>query len=299
MGFEFGVVRSLDFKITLYCFVAVVVFVILSEYVLGILEYFLEGSRLYSRMVKMIYKELMLMGMLTFCVMMYEAVPRDEEDEKEKAWLEAIDFSHVYLFYVTFFFVLHAFYLMIMSVSAVSEYRLMFSERTDALVESLREVKRNPFSSLLFYLKLLPLSRTRYHVEFSLVQSLFVKLYRLPEDLDFPYYLSGCFDRFALATINRSMFTWVVLLFIVICNFIRIRYNLTERMFDVMYEFLGWKITPTTEAALNDRQLNLHDTLYVFLVCGVLLVAYTIALTLITRLYKNRFEFINLLIELV
>ena len=151
MGFEFGVVRSLDFKITLYCFVAVVVFVILSEYVLGILEYFLEGSRLYSRMVKMIYKELMLMGMLTFCVMMYEAVPRDEEDEKEKAWLEAIDFSHVYLFYVTFFFVLHAFYLMIMSVSAVSEYRLMFSERTDALVESLREVKRNPFSSLLFY----------------------------------------------------------------------------------------------------------------------------------------------------
>lgn len=286
MGFEFGVLQKLDYRITLYCFVLVVAFVILVEYVLGILEYFLEQSKLYTKMVKMLYKELMLMGMLTFCVMMYEAVPRNEEDIVEEEWLAAIDFSHVYLFFVTFFFVLHAFYLMMMSVSAVSEYRLMFSEKTTDVIDGLQAAKRSALGSLLFYMKLLPWSRPRYHAEFSLVQSLFMRLYRLPEELDFPYYLSGCFDRFALAIINRSVFTWVVLLFLVICNYLRIKYDLTEGMFEVFFDTLG--LTVTEQTPLAQKHVNVHDSLYLFMICAIVLTLYTIALTIITRLYKAR-----------
>jgi hypothetical protein len=286
MGFEFGVLRKLDHTVTLYCFILVVAFVIAVEYVLGILEYFLEGSRLYSKMVKMIYKELMLMGMLTFCVMMIEAVPKDEEDVIEEEWLAAIDFSQVYLFFVTFFFVLHAFYLMMMSVSAVTEYRLMFSERTSELIESLQAVKKSFVGSFLFYRKLFPLSTPRYHAEFSLIQALFVRLYRLPEDLDFPYYLSGCFDRFALAIINRSMFTWVVLLFLVICNYARIRYNLTRRVLVYVFTSLNWEVPAAVE--ISDQFMTTNGTLLVFFICGVLLVLYTILLTLISRIYKAR-----------
>lgn len=76
-------------------------------------------------------------------------------------------------------------------------------------------------------MKQLPLCSVRNRVEFSMIHSLFTKTYLLPEDFDFPYYLSGCFDRFALRTINRSMFTWVVLLVIVACNFIRILVGLS------------------------------------------------------------------------
>lgn len=286
MGFEFGVIRHLDFKITLFCFVLVVAFVILVEYVLGIMEYFMEGSRLYTKMVRMIYKELMLMGMLTFCVMMYEAVPADEEDVIQKEWLESIDFSQVYLFFVTFFFVMHAFYLMMMSVSAVTEYRLLFSERTSEVVESLESLKSNTIGTALFYMKLVPFSTTRYHAEFSMLQSLFNRLYRLPENLDFPYYLSGCFDRFALRTINRSMFTWVVLLVFVIANFFRIRYNFTQRIFTLLFHTFGFDISIADVE--NDRHLTTNDTIYMFGACGVLLVVYTIALTIVSRIYKAR-----------
>lgn len=285
MGFEFGVLQKLDFKITLYCFVIVVAFVIGVEYVFGILEYYLEGSRLYTKMIHMIYKELMLMGMLTFCVMMYEAVPTDKNDVIEEEWLTSIDFSHVYLFFVTFFFVSHAFYLMAMSVSAVSEYRLMFSERTASLVESLQDLKKSCIGSCLFYLKLLPVCNTRYHVEFSMVQSLFTRLYKLPEDLDFPYYLSGCFDRVALKIINRSIFTWIVLLFIVVCNYSRIRYNLTGRTFKYVCGLLGVQVT---DEEAGRGPTTLEDTLFIFMVCGTVLVVYTILLTLISRIYKAR-----------
>jgi len=285
MGFKFGVLTELDFKITLYCFVLVVAFVIAAEYVLGVLEYFLEGSRLYSQMIEKIYKELMLMGMLTFCVMMYEAVPRNEEDVEEREWMESIDFSHVYLFFVTFFFVMHAFYLMVKSVSAVSEYRLMYSEKTDLMIENLQNLKSSWWGSFLFNLKMLPFCSTRYHVEFSLTQSLFTKLYRLPEDVDFPYYLSGCFDRFALRTINRSMFTWIVLLFFVVLNYVSIKYNLTVTAFEMVYGYLE---IPLTEAQLTATDLSPKDVMIIFAISGTFLVLYTLILTLITRVYKAR-----------
>lgn len=286
MGFQFGAVRELDFQVTLYCFTLVVAFVIISEYVLGVVEFFMEGSRLYSRMLKMIYKELMIMGMLTFCVMMYEASPEEENDPNAEEWLAAIDFSHVYLFFVTFFFVLHAFYLMIKSATAASEYRLLFSESTTTVIDRLRGAKESWLGSCLFSMKLLPISSARYHAEFSMIQSLFMRLYRLPESLDFPYYLSGCFDRFALATINRSVFTWVVLLFLVACNYVRIRYNLTEALFALVFDSLGWKVSEVT--GLSDRHLTFTETLYVFSVCGIFLVLYTVAMTIVSRIYKAR-----------
>ncbi len=227
MGFEFGVITSLNFNITLYCFIAVVSFVILFEYLIGIMEYFLEGSHLYSHMIQMIYKELMLMGLVTFCVIMYEATPTGGISETEEDWINAIDFSHVYLFFVTFFFVMHAFYLMFMSVWSSSSYRSMFTEKTVDLMAVLNKVKGNWWDRFLFNVKALPLCSVRNRVEFSMIHSLFVKTYLLPVDFDFPFYLSGCFDRFALKTINRSMFTWIVLLVIVAFNFLRILVGLS------------------------------------------------------------------------
>lgn len=291
MGFEFGVIADLDFSITLYCFIAVVSFVILFEYIIGVMEYFLEGSHLYTHMIQMIYKELMLMGLVTFCVIMYEATPDGGITENEESWISAIDFSHVYLFFVTFFFVMHAFYLMFMSVWSSSTYRAMFTEKTKDLISAVETVKASRWSSFLFNVKEFPLSSVRNRVEFSIIHALFLKTYLIPEDFDFPYYLHGCFDRFALRTINRSMFTWVVLLFIVLCNFIRIA--------------IGWSChVPAEEEevegerrALTDEEEGLgagHDgckeqLLYIFLGCGLSLIAYTLILTMVTRIYKLRY----------
>jgi hypothetical protein len=294
MGFEFGVITSLDFNITLYCFIAVVSFVIVFEYIIGVMEYFLEGSHLYTHMIQMIYKELMLMGLVTFCVIMYEATPDGGISEDEENWISAIDFSHVYLFFVTFFFVMHAFYLMFMSMWSSSSYRSMFTEKTIDLYAALEKVKASSWDRFLFSVKELPLCSVRNRVEFSIIHSLFLKTYLISEDFDFPYYLSGCFDRFALRTINRSMFTWIVLLFVVLCNFIRIQ--------------VGWSCAvPNEEEGGEERRFlqeegadeytteeeSGHDgckeeSMFIFLGCGLSLIAYTLILTMVTRLYKLR-----------
>uniref|UniRef100_A0A7S3H5P2 EF-hand domain-containing protein n=1 Tax=Spumella elongata TaxID=89044 RepID=A0A7S3H5P2_9STRA len=242
-------------------------------------------------MIEKIYKELMLMGLVTFCVIMYEATPTGGISETEEDWINAIDFSHVYLFFVTFFFVMHAFYLMFMSVWSSSSYRSMFTEKTVDLMAVLNKVKSNWWDKFLFNVKALPLCSVRNRVEFSMIHSLFVKTYLLPVDFDFPYYLSGCFDRFALKTINRSMFTWIVLLVIVAFNFLRILVGLScavpsEEEAEERRRFL--QETDESEVEDSGHDHCKEETLYIFLFCGLALIAYTLILTMVSRLYKMR-----------
>ena len=240
----------------------------------------------------MIYKELMLMGLVTFCVIMYEAAPDGGITEAEENWISAIDFSHVYLFFVTFFFVMHAFYLMFMSVWSASRYRSMFTEKTIDLVGAVEKAKANWWDSFLFSIKELPVCNLRNRVEFSIIHSLFLKTYLIPGDFDFPYYLSGCFDRFALRTINRSMFTWVVLLVIVACNFVRIQVGWSCAVpggeEEERRRFLQETDEPAEEGGESEHNGCKHETIYLFLACGLALIAYTIILTMVSRLYKIR-----------
>ncbi|KAJ1416365.1 hypothetical protein B484DRAFT_155438 [Ochromonadaceae sp. CCMP2298] len=292
MGFSFGVLHELDYTITLYCFLFVVAGVIGFEYMIGIMEYFLDGNRLYQTMIQMIYKELMVMGLITFVVMMYEATP-PTHDVSSHEWVAAIDFSHIYLFFVTFFFVGHAFYLMFISSCTVTEYRKDHEEKVSELIEELENMKSTCWQRFLFSFKFLPFSALRSRVEFSLLHSTFNKTYLLPLDLEYPYYLSGVFDRFALKIINRSIFTWVVLLFVMGLNFCRIRYGWSsDRTVELVQEWFGQGTHAGHRGIEATRRLDVDradfDAIYFFLGCGIILVLYSSVLTMIARHYKRR-----------
>jgi len=141
MGFKFGLVSNLNSKVTLLCFLGVILFLVVFDFFVNLLEFFLEGdhlfesqyifviliyhtsgSELYNRMVQMIYKELMLMGLVSFTVIMIEASKKEDPNHHDD-WIIGIDFSHIVIFFLTFFFVAHAFYLMWTSVSCASIYR--------------------------------------------------------------------------------------------------------------------------------------------------------------------------------
>ena len=77
MGFHFGLVSNLNSKITLLCFLGVILFIIMFDFLANLLEFFVAGSELYNRMIQMIYKELMLMGLVSFTVIMIEASKQD------------------------------------------------------------------------------------------------------------------------------------------------------------------------------------------------------------------------------
>jgi hypothetical protein len=213
MGFEFGSVAHLDTQITLISFIAVILFVNLFDMITGIMEYFLEDSKLYNRMIQVIYKELMLMGLVSFIVVLTEAAQTTQFtlSHKGEEWFKAVDFAHILLFFVTFFFVCHALYLMNKSISSSHKYKYMFGESYHDLIEELNKftgkARNNSFSFSSFLSSFIfncssflsfSSSSLRDRVEFKLVTVLFRDAYNLPEDFSFAYYLSGfCFSSVA------------------------------------------------------------------------------------------------------
>jgi hypothetical protein len=237
-GFEFGSVAHLDVQVTLISFISVILFIVVFDVGTGIMEYFLEGSKLYGKMIQMIYKELMLMGLVSFIVIITEAAQTTKlsHSAEGQAWFKAVDFSHILLFFVTFFFVAHAFYLMRASIVSGRKYKFDFAERITELIESIETVKKSRFQSYLYNFDFLPLSSVRDRVEFRLLHILFRDAYCLPEDFNFAYYLNGCYDRHALKTINRSFATWAILILLAVLNFIRISADIGFRSCTAEYE---------------------------------------------------------------
>ncbi len=126
MGFHFGLIDTLDPKVSLYAFIGVISFVIVFEYGIGILEYFLEVHPLYNRIAQVIYKELMLMGIISFSIIMYEA-KNTSPTEDQLNIIKSIDFAHIILFYVTIFsFCMLYIWLECPSISFVNIVNLQF-----------------------------------------------------------------------------------------------------------------------------------------------------------------------------
>lgn len=281
MGFEFGMVDALDPKLTVACFVGVVAFIVFFDYVSGILEYFVEKRHLYHRMIKVIYKELMLMGLVSLAVDMYVAGMGDRADKVE-GFLSAVDFAHIVLFYVTIFFVLHAISLIKLSLSIESTYREYFAEKTTDLRQKVQTALDHPVSRFFFFQKYLPFSHTRDLVEFSLIHSIFYSTYALPPEFNFSAYLSGSFARFSLKTIKRSLSTWLVLLVLVIINYARLMAG------------YGCVVSEQEDDEGRRRILRISnaecrgETVQLFLFCGGLVVLYTFLVVIVSRYYRIR-----------
>jgi hypothetical protein len=221
--FHFGAALHLSPSLSLYSFLGVIAFLIFFDYVSGVIEYFLERSPLYNRMLQMMYKELMLMGLVAFAISIYGA---SNSAQAHSEYIINIDFAHVILFYMTLFFVVHAFFLMGMSIFNEKKYQRMFSEDLTVIVAQVEKLSLNAIWKFFFDLEFWPFSKIRQNIEFHLLHSLFYNTYTLCESFDFANYLSASFGRYALKTINRSLFSWFCLILILVINFIRLEIGL-------------------------------------------------------------------------
>ncbi len=228
MGYKFGLVIELDSTNTLIAFIGVILFVLFFDMLTELMEFFLEGSKLYHKMIQMIYKELMLMGLVSFSIIMINAIQAAQHitDPQLAEWLISIDYSHILLFFLTFFFVIHAFYLMRKAILCGKEYRKFSKYKAPALIAEINTTKKSAIANYFFHFQYLPFSNTRDHIEYYLLQSLFRDTYWLPEDFNFSDYLSNCFNRFALKTVNRSCITWVMLIIFALINYARVKLQL-------------------------------------------------------------------------
>ena len=71
MGFGFGIMSSIPADIGTICFIGVVSFLILFEYITSYIDYMQEYYQASYEMIKKVYKELMILGVISFTVTLY------------------------------------------------------------------------------------------------------------------------------------------------------------------------------------------------------------------------------------
>lgn len=297
MGFVFGQIDYLNATTTVVCFMMVIAFVVIVDYILGITEHLLADNPIYDKIFRILYKELMMMGLITFLVIMLEALYEGATHE----FYVSIDFAHILVFFQTLFFALFAILLIRMSFIYAKKYRQYSKHIVSDLISQYKKYSITCFGRFLLGRRYLPVLNVVRAAEYKILEKLFASHYYVPESFDFGSYLSGCFTRFALKAVNRSLVTWFVLAILFVLNFARLRTNLScaregesaHRMLPILGEFnSAVQLAGGSSATNNEHGDSLHEcrvhSLRYFLLGGLALIVYTFILMVVSRTYKLR-----------
>ena len=113
MGFQFGILGALSPEIGMISFIVVVAFLIFFESITSTIDYLRDYYPASYQMIQKVYKELMIMGVVSFSVVMFESQSKYSYDHE---WIIAIDFVHILLFFTALFYVVHACFLISLSL---------------------------------------------------------------------------------------------------------------------------------------------------------------------------------------
>ena len=195
MGFFLGALEATP-DITLISFIIIISFIISFDFFTKFLEFSLEDSPRYMRMVQNIYKELMQMGIISFGFALYQSASSNPT-ESSLHWLEALDYSHILLFFTAIYFVVHTFYLINVSITTANLYARLHAENSYELITSKSQLSW--FQTLRFNMVYLPFSKFREKYEYKMLHILFKETFaRLPDEFSFNLYLSKSFEQYSL-----------------------------------------------------------------------------------------------------
>lgn len=311
MSFQFGLIDNLDFVLTFWCFIVVIAAIVIFEYVTGVLDFFLTTRPVYGRMVEVVYKELTFMGLVSLAVILYGA-GRENMDSHEEDVILSIDFAHITLFFMTIFFVVHAFYLMLNAQLIEAKYRQFHCGDLASLVTKVEEkckgevvegqtclsTLQRQYERLSLCYPYLPFSSLRSEIEFNTIRSIFESTYLVPTSFKFSTYLSGCFARFALRLVNRSVWSWLALIILLVANVGRVGVSLSCHSDDDDGHAAddgqgGGHRRLSSSSSGSSTHNNIkgcnEDTITYFLFCGAVLMLYIFLLAVLSRFYMIRF----------
>ncbi len=289
--FQFGVAAAINHDIMLYSILLVIAFLIAAEMVTGVLEYTVRESPLYNKMIQKIYKALMFLGIISFTLLLLQSVSHPSKDLLK--YLKAIDFAHIILFFVALFFVFHVLYLMYIGTTITKMYRFLHKERYDSLLSMVTGLKNDTWGRIIYNVN--PFSFLRQKVKFKIIHSLFRDNYSLPETFDFASYLNGCFEGYALKIIDIGIYGWVIIIFLSITNYIRIKFhgafncsnNFGSSFHNQRYLSQGGDGDDIISVGhLSEECLQKQYTLY--LLCGGIVSIYSILVLIISYVYEAR-----------
>ena len=197
-------------------------------------------------------------------------------------WIAAADFVGYIIFFVAIFFVIHALYIMFLSMTVSRRYAdLDQTSISDILVE-FTQAKQSSFNMFLMKFRFFPLLKVLKNVEFKISWAVFRDTYVLPSQFDYVEYVSGSLRQYALHLVDINKTSWLVLVMLVLFNYFRMLAFDQE----CRHGFSPEELEEEAERDVYTQCESQHR--FLFHLSGAFLVSYVVSLFAVGRIYQFR-----------
>eukprot|EP00457_Paulinella_chromatophora_P001912 gb/GEZN01001914.1/.p1 GENE.gb/GEZN01001914.1/~~gb/GEZN01001914.1/.p1 ORF type:complete len:712 (+),score=146.10 gb/GEZN01001914.1/:41-2176(+) len=214
-------VFTLDYLDDKYATVLLVIFIIFTmslERALEMLEHRLQRQEsAYLAMLGKLYKELMILGLLSFVLILVLSTTSLYTD-----YILIFEFVHLWIFFVALLFVMHAFVFM----TEAHGFAAVWYQVSFISLSTLRNTYEAQFSSVRggwyrfksrneLFLGNIPVVN---EMEFHHLRVWFLTKNKLPRNFDFPLYLKLCLSNFVSEHLDAKDSSWIILMIILVGN---------------------------------------------------------------------------------
>ncbi|GMH74551.1 hypothetical protein TrRE_jg13455 [Triparma retinervis] len=213
-GSVFGLGALLDVDYTTVCFIGIIFFTIMFELLDERMYEALEGS-VYLEMMQKVYKELTILGFISFGVFM---AINTNAVAHGKALL-AFEFAHIVVFFSAMFFILQSILMMLLSKSIKKRIDNICAQSIPELLNKYHSTGMREYTSK-FHTKMYKFIDLRNEMEVKILQHFFEEQYAL-EGFDFAAYLHSCYDSSFLELCEVEVSSWLFFIFLLLLNLLR------------------------------------------------------------------------------
>mmetsp|Transcript_31475 Transcript_31475/g.58612 ORF Transcript_31475/g.58612 Transcript_31475/m.58612 type:complete len:218 (-) Transcript_31475:4-657(-) len=192
----FGMIGELDQTKTLFTLISLIAVLLIFDTFLEMVEYFAEDAG-YNGLLQKMYKEMMIMGCISFFVFIVFNSPLEVEHDENYL---AFEFAHILLFFLAFFFVLRA----CSAVHYTRKSKIYFQEAHNTtaveLCQNFIDTEKHPYTFKAFTLNYFGLlSSIQRSFEYRVLEDYFYKEFPLiPQEFRFVDYLSKSFKFYTI-----------------------------------------------------------------------------------------------------
>ena len=233
---------SLDMALATWMMIALIVFTISFEFFLHHVERQLLLHTHYLKILSKVYKELMILGFISFAILIVLQVL-----ELSSATTETLEFVHVWFFFIAVLYAIHVLVYMWLARRDKRRYDVAACMRIPDLIEQYKQVQAEEetrqqrpgcwaamarhwhrlcqvsfVSSVWSSVYQSRSTRVYQQLQFHIVRSLFIRTYGLKAEFDFAKYLRRCMSKHITEQLDIKEGSWLMLIVFLVINVIRV-----------------------------------------------------------------------------
>ncbi|GMH95719.1 hypothetical protein TrST_g6429 [Triparma strigata] len=216
-----GAGETLSIDLVSKALIGIIMFTIGYEYFTEYIETKLEGTP-YVKIVNQVYKELTVMGLISFVVFMIGQVG-DLFTNNPDVYM-AFEYAHILIFFIALMIILSSAYLSVLNYLTSVAYLNTDLYTMPELLDMYKTQNRSWWGRLTFHNFYLP-NKLRSDFEFKILHNFFVSSYHVPINFDFGMYLCESLDLQIVELVEVDVLSWFGIMVMVLANMLRVEAN--------------------------------------------------------------------------